>query len=364
LSQVYRNFCFLLVCLPLLLIAPPAAAQSTLPPSQSGSAPLPASSTAPSNSGRLTIDVSVIDAKGAPVPGLTQSDFTLLDDRKPVPIASFQAFGGAQSPARPDEVAVVLDAVNLEFRYVGYARQQLDKFFRANEGRLSQPMSLFVTSDRGVTGLPQPTANGVAIADALDSAQIGLRFVGRSAGLYGADERFEMSLRMFMQIAQTLAQQPGRKLIVWIGPGWPLLNFVGLNAPSPQTAQQYFDAIVRISTVMRQNHITLDSISAGFPNALTFEYESFLKGVKSPDQANAGNLGEKVIAVESGGIVFAPEFDLPGDLQRCIDDASIFYRISFVPPPADKPDQYHSLEVRPARRGLKVLASTGYYGQP
>src|ERR1039458_766851 len=41
------------------------------------------------------VDVTVTDAKGNPVHGLTQSDFTVKEDSKPQPIRSFEEFGNA-----------------------------------------------------------------------------------------------------------------------------------------------------------------------------------------------------------------------------------------------------------------------------
>lgn len=363
LSRVYRIFGSTLFCLQILVCAHPAAAQANVPTA----GPVQPAAEPPIPSGanrRVSIDVAVADKKGMPVPGLAQQDFTLLDNKKPASILSFQAFGSAQTPARPDEVILVVDAVNLEFRYVAYARQALDTFFRQNEGHLAEPVSIFVTTDRGVSGLSTPSTDGNALAAAFDGFQNGLRMIGNAAGAWGASERFQLSLQMFMNVVQNTAKHPGRKLIIWIGPGWPLLDGPAFNSLSAREERQLFGAIVQISTALRQNHITLDSISAGFPNSFTFLYQSFLKGVKSPNQAVPSDLAEKVIAVQSGGIALPPRFDLPGDIQRCIDGASVFYRLSFDAPPAEKPDQYHSLEVKIDRANLKAFTSTGYYDQP
>ena len=363
-SRVYRTFGSALLCLEVLALAQAAAAQIA---SKEGTGPVHVMTEPPIPSGanrRVTINVTVMDSKGMPVPGLTQQDFALFDNKKPTPITSFEAFGSAQTPARPDEVILVVDAVNLEFQYVAYTRQEMEIFLRENEGHLAAPTSIFVASDTGVSGLSEPSANGIALADALDQNQSGLRMVGKSAGIWGADERFQVSLQMFMSIVQNAAARPGRKLIIWIGPGWPLLNSVRFNEPSRKLEQQFFDAIVQISTAMRQNNITLDSISAGMPDSTTFIYQSFLKGVKSPNDADTPNLGEKVIAAQSGGIVIPPEFNLPGDIQKCIDDASVYYRLSFDAPPADKPNQFHSLEVKVGGRKLETHTNVGYYDQP
>jgi hypothetical protein len=172
-----------------------------------------------------------------------------------------------------------------------------------------------------------------------------------------------MSMQKFMNIVAYAAKLPGRKLLIWIGPGWPMLGGPAIVWP-PKTEREFFNTIVQMSAVMRQNNITLDSISAGIPGPQTFYYQSFLKGVKSPNDVDSANLDEKVMAVESGGIVIQPNFDLPGDIQKCIDTASVFYRVSFDAPPTEKPNQYHSLEVKIDKHGLKAYTNTGYYDQP
>jgi hypothetical protein len=51
-------------------------------------------------------------------------------------------------------------------------------------------------------------------------------------------------------------------------------------------------------------------------------------------------------------------------LQKCIADLGTYYELSFNPPVTDKPDQYHSLEVRIAKPGLTARTRQGYYSQP
>ena len=322
---------------------------------------------APDNSAapnRVTIDVSVTDSKDSPIPGLTQKDFTLLDDKRPVPILSFQELGNEQTPARPDQVVIVVDAINLEFRYVSLARLQLQQLLRSNEGHLTQPTSIIFVTETGGVDLAPPTTDGNALLTAFDKYQSGLRPIGRAGAFYAALERFSISVQDFISIIDGASAQPGRKLLIWIGPGWPMLSGPNIIPPTPEQEQKMFQSIVHLSTEMRQNQVTLDSVSTGMPYAATYDYESFLKGVKSPRETNTGNLSEKVIALQSGGIVIPPDSNLQGNIGKCIDISSVVYRITFNAPPADKPDQYHALMVKIDRRGLKAYTNSGYYDQP
>ena len=56
--------------------------------------------------------------------------------------------------------------------------------------------------------------------------------------------------------------------------------------------------------------------------------------------------------------------DLVKETASCLEDAKASYTISFDSPPADHPDQYHDLEVKIDKPGLKARTRTGYYAQP
>jgi VWFA-related protein len=231
--------------------------------------------------GRIKLNVVVTDKSGKPVPGLELKDFSLLDNKLPAQILSFHAFGGTvQKAGTPVEVVLVVDAVNQPFQAVAFERQEISRFLLQNGGRLAQPVSIFFLTNEGVKVEGRPSADGKALAGRLDRADSGLRTIGRSAGLYGAIERFQLSLNAVDAVIEAEAKKPGRKLLIWVGPGWPLLNGPDIEASS-QGQQDLFDGIVEFSTRLRQTHAVLYSVSVGQSGPGTFTYQGFLKGVKS-----------------------------------------------------------------------------------
>ena len=102
--------------------------------------PRTAAPPAPTNPNReITLDVQVTDKSGAPVRGLQQRDFTVLDDKRPQNIISFHAVdNGADSTADPVELVLVVDAVNTSFNAITYARTELKKFLLQNGGKLAR----------------------------------------------------------------------------------------------------------------------------------------------------------------------------------------------------------------------------------
>jgi VWFA-related protein len=234
---------------------------------------------------------------------------------------------------------------------------------RENDGHLAHPVSIFVFSDDGVKVLAQPSRDGNALAAQLSGAEARLRAIGRAGGVYGAIERFDLSIRSLTAIAQSEGKWPGKKLLIWVGPGWPMLDNPNIDTES-KGRKQFFDTIIQLSTALRESHISLYSVSLGDPNAGTYLYRDFLKGVKSAEQATPPDLALKVIAAQSGGRVLNPDNDLTAQIDSCVQDASAFYTLSFDPPRPDKPNEYHDLKVVVNQPGLTARTNTGYYNQP
>lgn len=340
---------------------PPASGQNgqvlTARPVSPDSNSLPSSST-------INLDVVVTDKSGKPIPGLALTDFTLLDNNQPARILSFHAYPAtAQQPDPPVEAILLFDTVNTTFDTVSYTRQQVENFLRANGGHLPLPVLLAWLTNDGIVAQPEPSVDGNALAAQLDAYEGRLRSITRAAGAYGAIERFQFSTHMLDQIARAEVDKPGRKLLIWAGPGWPMLDGPNINF-SGKGQQQIFEEIVELSTLMRLGHITLYSVSQGMPGPDTFLYQSFVKGVKKVQQSGIPNLSLKVLAVQSGGLVLPPTNDLAGSVKECLQDAEAFYSLSFEAPPADGPNQYHELKVHVDKPGLTARTSTGYYDQP
>jgi VWFA-related protein len=308
--------------------------------------------------------VVVTGKSGKPVSGLELKDFTLQDNNHPVKILSFHPIDETAPKARPPvEVILVVDTVNETHQHVAFVRQEIEKFLRQNDGHLAQPVSLFVLTNDGVDAQRLPSADGNALAAKLDQLDDRLRTIGRSGGAWGAIERFQLSVKTMLDIANAEAKKPGKKLLIWAGAGWPLLDSPRIQT-TYQGQQQSFDMIVQLSARLREARISAYSISVGAPALGTYLYKEFLKGVPSAQKASVSNLGLKVLAVHSGGSVLGPDNDLTAQINRCVQDAQYFYTLSFDPPLAAHANEYHDLKVLVAKPGLTARTSTGYYNQP
>jgi VWFA-related protein len=311
----------------------------------------------------------VTDAAGRPVAGLQQGDFTLLDDKKPQPIRFFRAVDGqvGQGATEPAvEVILLIDATNNSLHNIAFERDQVEKFLRENGGHLAQPVTLMIFSERGVQVGPQPSVDGSLVAQELDKSGATMHTVQRSGG-YDAIERLELSLKTLRSIAAVEAPKPGRKMLIWIGPGWPMLEGPGYRA-SGATQRALFNMVVESTGILREARITMYSVNQLDPQSQgTIRnnfYKSFLKGVPSARQAESGDLSVPVLAIHSGGLVLNTPGDLVDLLNRCVAEAKAYCTLGFDSSKAEHTDEYHELEVKISKPDVNARTNAGYYAEP
>ena len=316
----------------------------------------------------ISLDVQVTDKSGAPVRGLQQQDFAVLDDKRPQNIVSFHAVdNGGDSTTDPVQIVLVVDAVNTGYNSIAYARGELKKFLLQNGGKLAQPVSLVIFTDTGAKMQQGSSRDGNALAALYDQYETGLRIINRSAGFYGATERFDLSLKTMKQLIEYEHTQPGRKLMVWFSPGWPLLSGPNVQLTYKES-EQLFNTVVGLSTGLRDSRITIYAVDPlGLADAGGIRiayYQEFLKGVTSPSKLNVGNLSLQVLAVQTGGRVLNSSNDLTTEIAKCAADATSFYVLSFNAARADRANEYHAIGINVDKPGVTARTRTGYYAQP
>jgi len=310
----------------------------------------------------IQLDVEVTASKNGPVGGLNEKDFTVLDNKSPRPIASFTPVEGKHAPV---EVVIVIDSVNTPYTYLGYQRDQLVKYLRSNGGALPYPTTFAVLTDTSFQLFQGASTNGNAVATELEHTDIGLREINRSQGFWGAADRLTLSLNALRSLTVAEERQPGRKLVLWVSPGWPLLSGPEVELDGNEADEVYHNAIA-FSRELRKADITLYSVNSwGATESLgrEFYYQSFLNGLKGPGDAEWGNLSLQVLATQSGGLVLSSS-DVVSMMKQCVADADQYYRIVLDAPADEKPNTYHQIQVKVAQGGLVARTRTGYYAQP
>jgi VWFA-related protein len=311
--------------------------------------------------GRVQLDIMVTDKAGKPVSGLELKDFSVLDNKQPDKVVSFQAFDGAViKPDPPVEVILLIDTINQPFELVSDAQQEVEKLLRQNDGHLTQPVSVYWLFDHGLSDPDQSSSDGNALAAGI-ARQGHLSMPGTN--------RVEVSVRALGTIAAKEIRKPGRKVLFWIGPGWGFDGACGFywqvlpcmidHEPSYKERQNFFDTAVELSTRLREARITLYGISPPSWEHMANDTLSE-QGLNSVWEAMPGNLSLRALAVQSGGDVPA-SFDLTDLIHHSVENANVFYTLSFYAPPAEKPNEYHKLQVLIDKPGLTAHAKAGYY---
>ena len=235
---------------------------------------------------RIYLDVVVSPTSGPPVSGLEQQDFTVLDNNVPQTLTSFEAVDGRQART---EVVLVIDAVNGDSRETAMEREEIGKFLKTNGGRLSYPTAVAILTDDGLKFREDFSQDGNAISTALGHTTIPLRVIDRDADRGGAAQCFQISFQGFADLLARERDRAGRKLILFVSPGWPPL-FGLKNLRDARLREQVFGNIVEISTQLREGQITVDSVdpsAMGGTIAGLTDRKAYIEGVSKPSDENA-----------------------------------------------------------------------------
>lgn len=320
-----------------------------------------ATSQPPSSRGVIRLNVVVSHKNGPPVSGLEQKDFTVIDNKHTQPITSFRAVTGRDIKAR---VIIVLDAVNIDYEHVAYAREEIERYLRAEGGQLTHPTAFGLLTDNGMSLQEQYSTDGNSIATAVEANVTGLRTIRRTSQ-YGSFDRYNISIAGLRELVQREASTADPKIVLFVSPGWPLLSGPSVeNSLDSKQQTQLFDTLVALSNEMQRGDITLYSanpLGQGESEARASYYEAFLKGVNASKNVEPANLSLQVLAVQSGGRAIDFSNDVSAVLRQCVADTQNYYEISFDPAPPDPKNYYHRVEVKLANSDLTGRARMGYY---
>jgi VWFA-related protein len=316
--------------------------------------------------GLIQLDVAVTDETGSLVSGLGGADFRLFENGSPQNVISNQAFDGRGEPSEPPvKIILLIDTIELPENLARKERLAVTTYLRKGSGRVERPVDVFLLADTGLWTVPR-SGDGNLLAHDIEHNDFVL--VRHTVGwqrepvppqLKGTPS--DSALKALGQIATEERKKPGRKLLLWVGPGGGLGS--GAYADAAQGSPPLFDTVWWFSALLREARLVLYSFTVGEtdPHEL---YKDYLGGVTVRHKASFMNVYRKVLAVQSGGRVVDDSLDLVQQIERCVKDAGPFYRISFDPFPADRPSEYHDLKVVVDRSGLIARTNTGYYDQP
>jgi VWFA-related protein len=344
---------------------------------------------------RILLNVQVTDALGHPVLGLHSQDFELHINHQPQKIASFQAVqhGGVTAHAH---AFFVVDLLNNSARDLAKSREAIAKL--ADSGKpLPMPVSLVIISEKGME-ISRESRNAEELAANLEQAARNVHFKDcaedwNNAALdkdipitspdYGAvrdregsvadtsnclNEKFKLSFTALLKLAHDQQDVPGRAILIWIGPGWPVLFGPHIAPDTPHMRQLYFSNLVEVSTELLEGQVTLDAVSWQASSSIAklnpSDWETLMRGTPNVVQASARSVAMQVLAHASGGQVYMDKRNLKKELDRCLADADSYYVLGFDSIPSGLADEFRVIDIKVDKPGVLIRANTDYYAQP
>ena len=343
---------------------------------------------------RITLNVQVADGTGNLVPDLAASEFSLLDNNQPRKIAAVHMIDG-EAMNDATEVLIVLDAVNSTAPELQQEREAIFKYLARSHGPLPFPTSFALwfngqmkaassTTDRNALGRAFVSITKNMHSNACAPPDATFKQVAAS-GSPGEDvpkptteasadvaKCLRVHFRDSISALDSLAQQQravgGRTILIWVGPGWPLLSEAEVGRLTAKAQTVFFRDLVGVLDDLRDAQVTLDAIeppdSAREKEFARVDMKALTAGTHSEQNAGPASLALPVLAAQTGGRALTASSDITADLLSCIRDAAGYYAVSFLAMPAISPHEFHRVEVKVNRQGVDVRTLTAYYAEP
>jgi VWFA-related protein len=398
----------------------------------------------------VNVEVRVVDRDGHPVAGLPRDAFRLFDGDREVAISHFAwvpspakgagfatadaAEGASVAPAEPRQLAILFDELQVGERsrrpLLDALREQLAiqlgpkdrvsvvRFDGANLDVLLQPSTDRRRLARALDELESFSLNRVAATQELRTwieylrsdifNDTGRRFnevctnVGQLVQGYAdtVKRNVEASAGAMLRIAQRLSYEPGRRLLLHISEGIPLVaggeayelalqmcsgsaaaqgvpgarstnedpsgefqsdrfnpRSGALEATGYQMASLWTDVAARLN-VLGVTTYTIQAAEAGSAFLSGIEGEIVPTSVRSMATQNPVDTLE-LVARETGGLLLQAGRGADEEIARLMDDLGGYYSLAFAPDPQSRPG-VRAIRVEVARDGVRLRHRQSY----
>jgi len=275
---------------------------------------------------RVRLPITVVDKKGQFVPGLTQRDFIVLEDKVPQQI---ETFSDDLSQTLPLYVAVLMDtspstAGKLKFQQES-AMNFIQTVVRPRKDRV-----LFGTFDDQISLLQDFTDK----LDLLDKAVYGVKKMGKQTALFDAVWQF---------CDEKMRSVPGRRVLLLVTDGEDTYSRANLR-DAIDIAQRTETTIFAIST------------KAGFI--------STVPGVEAGQVSDKKDRALQTLAEETGGLAFftGDMLTLERSFTKISKELRAQYLVTYNPTNKNYDGAFRKIDVRlsDGHDGLKIRTKRGY----
>jgi Ca-activated chloride channel family protein len=275
---------------------------------------------------RVRLPITVVDKKGQFVPGLTQNDFLVLEDRIPQQIETFSDNFGQSLPVY---VAVLMDTSPSTAGKLKFEQESALNFIQTVV-RARKDQVLFATFDHEIN-LRQDFTNKL---DLLDRAVSSVKKTGNQTALFDAIWQF---------CDEKLRTAPGRRVMVVVTDGEDTYSRANIR-DAIDIAQRTETTIFAIST------------KAGFL--------STVPGVEAGEVKDKKDRELTTLAEETGGAAFftGDMLSLERSFNKISKELRAQYLVTYKPVNDRYDGNFRKIEVRLAesRKDLKVRTKNGY----
>ena len=322
------------------------------------------------NARLVILDVVVTDAKGNLVTDLKKEDFSVTEAKEPQTILNYEQAGSQQlkpeltinSTAELDALAprapvniILLDEFNTRFEDMAFARYSLKKFLEKQPEKLTTPTMLLAVDLQHFTMLHDYTQDKEAIITALDHHLVAYPWQTHQ-GQWLA-ERYGTAFGTLMRVAQATVGHQGHKNMIWIGRGFPALNFARVAV---DTEQRVNNIVQECVNMLRDARVTLYSIDPAGVMVNPGEYGEDA----AFDDPFGGNYQFSRLAKATGGRALYGRNDVDAEIGTSIREGSSFYTLTYRPSNTSMdPQKFRKIRVTLDRPGLTVTTREGYYLQ-
>jgi len=318
----------------------------------------------------ISFPVSVADASGRPVRGLSAANFSLYDEKRKQPITSFDVVdfttdtsASALTPINPAarrSFVLLFDLGNTSARSMPRAQDAARRFLAEIAGPRDLVAVATVHPDHGFRFVTAFTTDRQLVASAISNpaafrSSDPLRLGSEPAGVVvpgsdpqtaaGANEsqtrkQIEREIDSISNLARSLRMMPGRKQVIFLSEGFDahLLQSADANAK-----EQIVD---RMTDDFRVSDVVLHAVDV------------------RESEASAGGIGSSLflLARPTGGEVFQSTNDPHGEFARILHQQEVVYVLGFHLSDFS-PGSFHNVSVRlvNAPDSARVSHAAGYF---
>jgi VWFA-related protein len=325
----------------------------------------------------VILDVVVTDKKGAPVAALTRNDFNVFENKVQQQIVSLEEAhdagpGGVaiHSTAELDRLQpqapvsiLVLDEVTTKFEDEQFARYALKKYLASEGDVLAQPTMLLAITLQHQLLLQDYTTSRKEVLGALERHFAGKDW--RSASGNPQGQQVMATLLSLTGVAGATAGHEGHKNIVWIGRGFPGIQWDHLPLA---TAEQFKQAIATCTNRLRDARATLYSVDPAVmvmgPPVTHADPDALENGTGSYviQDRFGGQEDFDAMARATGGMALHGRNEVDRSIADAVSYGKTFYTITYKPAvPSNEPREFRSIQVATTDRRLSVTAPDGYF---